>query len=213
MNIIFDLDGTLIDSAPTILKGLERVIEISGIIPLLPLTPSLIGPPLKETILQLIGHDSGISMESLVEEFKAYYDSEGYKSSQVYDGIHELLRELVVRNASLYIATNKRFEPTQKIIDYFGWTTHFKHIYSIDKYTEAPFANKAAMIAQLIQEQNIDIQSSLYIGDRIEDQEAASLNTLPTILVNWGYGDFTNVNLSSKVAMSSHDLLSKIMSL
>ena len=49
--VIFDLDGTLIDSAPSILAGLNMAIKKSGLLPVLPLTRSLVGPPLRELSL------------------------------------------------------------------------------------------------------------------------------------------------------------------
>jgi len=212
LNIIFDLDGTLIDSAPTILKGLERVVDLFGINPLLPLTQSLIGPPLKETIQSLIGNDSAYDIEDLVTEFKSYYDEEGYKATRVYDGISELLKGLVESNCALYLATNKRFLPTQKIINHLGWANYFKHVYAIDKYSDKPFSDKTAMIACLLEEQKIHQNASIYVGDRREDWEAATANSLPTILVNWGYGDFEDLEIRTSLAISAHDLLSKIAS-
>lgn len=190
--VIFDLDGTLIESAPSIFIGLDNAIRKSGLLPVLPLEPCLIGPPLKDTLRRLVGEQSNLDLDILVSDFKAYYDAEGFKESRVYPGIQELLNQLIQSNIALYLATNKRLKPTLEIVDYFGWASLFDGIYTIDKYEDAPFSNKASMIDALIKIESIERESCIYIGDRIEDHEASSANGMEAILVKWGYGNFEN---------------------
>jgi phosphoglycolate phosphatase len=190
--VIFDLDGTLIESAPSILIGLDSAIRKSGLLPVLPLEPCLIGPPLKDTLRKLVGDQSGADLDMLVSDFKAYYDTEGFKKSIIYPGIQELLNQLIQSNIALYLATNKRLKPTLEIVDYFGWTSLFDGVYAIDKYEDAPFSNKASMIDALINMESIEREGCIYIGDRIEDHEASSVNGIEAILVKWGYGNFEN---------------------
>ncbi len=190
--VIFDLDGTLIESAPSILIGLDNAIRKSGLLPVLPLEPWLIGPPLKDTLRKLVGDQSNADLDLLVSNFKAYYDAEGFKKSTIYPGIQELLNQLIQSNIALYLATNKRLKPTLGIVDYFGWTLLFDGVYTIDKYEDAPFSNKASMIDTLIKMESIERESCIYIGDRIEDHEASLANGIEAILVKWGYGNFEN---------------------
>ena len=68
-SIIFDLDGTLIDSAPSILIGFEHVLKANGIDPLTPLVPSIIGPPLAQMLKML----SGINDEKKILEKVAWF--------------------------------------------------------------------------------------------------------------------------------------------
>jgi phosphoglycolate phosphatase len=70
--IIFDLDGTLIDSASSILAGFDYVLKINGISPLKRLTPSLIGPPLIPTIRMLSGNKKKKKLHEMAIEFKDY---------------------------------------------------------------------------------------------------------------------------------------------
>jgi phosphoglycolate phosphatase len=214
MNLIFDLDGTLIDSAPTILLGLQRVIEVSGLTPVIPLGTSLIGPPLKETLASLFGNKQAMDLDALVHEFKTYYDHEAYQATQVYDGVDALLQELKKSGDTLYLATNKRYAPTKKIVTHLGWDALFEDVYAIDKYLEKPFVNKAAMLTCLQTEHAIEVAQALYIGDRLEDKEAAEHNAIPTILVNWGYGDLEKQDKDPAllIASSTKDLLQMIAS-
>lgn len=189
-HLIFDLDGTLIDSAPSILAGFEGALKIHGLAPQVALTEKLIGPPLKETLRIVSGITDPEGLQQLADSFKAYYDDQGYQQSGVYPGIPEMLEKLHQRGLTLHIATNKRLLPTLKIIAHFGWAPWFTHIYALD-VQNPPFAHKTAMVAGLLAQQGIAPETAIYIGDKAEDGEAAQANGLPFIAVHWGYGGFT----------------------
>jgi len=212
-SVIFDLDGTLIDSAPSILLGLEMVIKKSGFIPAVPLDSTLIGPPLRETFVKLVGKRKDINLDSLISDFKSYYDEDGFKNSIPYPGIRELLRHLKKISLPTYLATNKRLIPTLKIMDYLGWTSCFNQIYSIDKFADAPFINKTLMMQTLLEVESIDRTHTIYIGDRIEDLEASKANGIDAILVGWGYDEFQNIPIMDgvKCARSPEQLLKMLL--
>jgi phosphoglycolate phosphatase len=187
-NIIFDLDGTLIDSAPSILECFKRVLESNNIEPLLPLNSNLIGPPLVQTLSRLTGIQESTSLSKLTEDFKKQYDFGGYKSTVPFPGVSELLRECISSGYSLHIATNKRLMPTDLILEYLGWNQHFKSIYALDLISP-PFANKARMLSALLVDEKILHNSAIYVGDRAEDHESAIANGLEFIGASWGYRD------------------------
>ena len=186
-NIIFDLDGTLIDSAPSILGAFKQVLEQFSYSPMKPLNSELIGPPLRETLQMISGESDPEQLTLLVDAFKRSYDTEAFALSTSYAGIHEMLRSLSIGGKRLSIATNKRLIPTQKIIHFFGWETYFQAVYAIDKVKPA-YLHKAQMIQSMISDLGLQSQNCVYIGDRIEDAEAASENLMPFIYVDWGYG-------------------------
>lgn len=208
-SVIFDLDGTLIDSAPSILAGLEIAIKKSGLVPAVPLCSDLIGPPLRETFIKLVGNRKEIDLNVLISDFKSYYDSEGFKKSIPYPGIEELLQYLKKFSLPIYLATNKRLIPTLKILDYFDWTSLFNQIYTIDKFPGAPFINKTSMIQTLLEIESIEKVNAIYIGDRIEDLKASQASGIDAILVDWGYGNFKNNPIIDdvKYVFSSEQLL------
>ena len=79
MNIIFDLDGTLIDSSTGILTAIEMAFDSCNISLKKPLDITLIGPPLNKLLPILAGtHDEKV-LEALTDAFKANYDAKGYK--------------------------------------------------------------------------------------------------------------------------------------
>ena len=209
--IIFDLDGTLIDSAAAILEGLEYAIKKARLVPQLPLTSSLIGPPLKDTFRKLIGKEDGVDLDDLISSFKCFYDQEGFKKSRPYPGVEKILRDLKDLELTLYLATNKRFVPTQRIVNYFGWDHFFDEIYTIDKFANFPFEDKASMLQALLKEKSIEPNNAIYIGDREEDLWASIKNNLTAILVTWGYGDFKRMNSGNIIYLSSPEELISII--
>jgi len=186
-HILFDLDGTLIDSAPAILASFHDAFAQTGIAPARAIDASVIGPPLTETLQLLSGSDDPALVARLAEAFKASYDSEGYKATAAYAGVGALLAELAGAGLSLSIATNKRIHPTRLILAHLGWSDFFSHVYALDLFTPR-LPDKAAMVGRLLADQAIAKDQAIYIGDRSEDGESADANGLPFIAVTWGYG-------------------------
>lgn len=192
--IIFDLDGTLIDSAPSILASFRLVLEEAGISPRAPLTPSLIGPPLRQTLTTISGIDPGPRLEELAAAFARIYDSTGYRATAVYPGIPELLQELAGAGVPLAIATNKRRVPTLKILEHFRWVDYFRRVGTLDTPTP-PHADKGALITTLLADLDLEPRRTLYVGDKREDGEAADANGLPFLAVAWGYGTWAAAHM------------------
>ncbi len=193
-HILFDLDGTLIDSAPAILASFREAFAQTGIVPVRSIDESIIGPPLTETLQLLSGSADSALIRQLTEAFKASYDSEGYKATADYAGVGQLLAELAGAGLSLSIATNKRIHPTRLILEHLGWLDHFSHIYALDLFSPR-LPDKAAMIARLLADQEIAKDQAIYIGDRSEDGESADANGLPFIAATWGYGSLTSAEM------------------
>jgi len=189
-NIIFDLDGTLIDSSGSILASFAHAFRVLGLEPKRALTPELIGPPLMQTLAILSGTQEQSVLEALAYQFKSHYDAEGCKQATVFAGVVDMLEAITVSNANLYIATNKRLYPTQKIMQHLGWKKYFSKVFALDYFTPA-VANKKQMIRRMLADEHILPTSAIYIGDRYEDGVAADENELEFAMVSWGYLDDT----------------------
>jgi len=186
-NIIFDLDGTLIDSSSSILGSFAEAFRQHGITPARPLTPELIGPPLMQCLSLIAGHDDAETLAALAQAFKQHYDSEGYKLTTVFPGIEPMLA-LLARDHHLYIGTNKRIYPTRRILEHLGWGAYFQEVYALD-YFHPAVPNKAAMVGNIVAAHGMSKTETMYIGDRVEDGMAAEANQLAFAMVTWGYLD------------------------
>nr|MBP6760364.1 HAD hydrolase-like protein [Thauera sp.] len=84
-HILFDLDGTLIDSAPAIIASYRDCFAAAGHEPVRPIDASIVGPALTETLHMLTGSTDPALMEELAGHFKASYDSTGYLQTAAYE--------------------------------------------------------------------------------------------------------------------------------
>ena len=212
--LIFDFDGTLIDSAPGILATYAHVLDAAGIQPAVPLDASLVGPPLMPTMSKLTGPLAPERLAELVEQFKLHYADIGVANTPAYPDADATLRQLTEGGRTLYLATNKRTEPTLALLEKFGWAPHFYRVYCIDSQQPA-FADKTAMLRQLVDDNDLAPEHCLYIGDTRGDYLAASACGMRFAAALWGYEDWqalTNSGEMLKHAYASLDALSKHLS-
>lgn len=210
-SIIFDVDGTLVDSQESILEGFSHALAHQRIESKVPLSKEIVGPPLVDTLQKISGLIDPIKIADMVQSFVSHYDNVGYLKSIAYDGIDTLLRELKNSGMSLYVVTNKRHVPTLKILEHFRWTKFFEAVYAIDSSSVGRFKNKTDTLANLLLDFDIDPNGAVYVGDRLEDSEAARINGMDAILVSWGYGAESDLNLSSTQIVNSTKALSEIL--
>lgn len=210
--IIFDLDGTLIDSAPSILDSFKQAFSSLKIQPSVPITSDVVGPPLMPTLTKLAGQDDPELLQRLAEAFKAHYDTSGYKEAAVFDGVQDMLETLQQAGMTLYIATNKRDYPTQKIMNHLNWSRFFKGVFALDSYTPA-LASKPKMVARILADFQINPSEAIYIGDRYEDGLAADENQIEFAMVTWGYADIktTKIELNWMACRNAKELQNLLM--
>jgi len=185
-HLIFDLDGTLIDSAPSILNCFGLAFSTTNTPLAAPLTHDVIGPPLMETLKRLSGTEDATVLNTLSTAFKQHYDTTGCLESVVFEGVAAMLQQLKDQSYQLYIATNKRFYPTERIMAHLGWQAFFTGVYALD-YFNPPLQSKAEMIGRVVVDNDLVVQDCLYIGDRLEDGISADANQMDFALVSWGY--------------------------
>lgn len=201
-NILFDLDGTLIDSAPGIVESFSFAFnKIYGVACIKDIK-SLIGPPIKEVLFAVNGETNSIIMNEFVEAFKLHYDTEGFKKSQLFENVSDVLKILNNEKLGLFIATNKRKLPTKLILDYLNLNQYFKGVYCPDSF-ENIFENKTDLIQNLLTSFALEKAETLFIGDTSHDGFAAVANGLDFALVEYGYGNYEDptyrINNSIKI--------------
>lgn len=116
--ILFDLDGTLTDSAPGILATLKYALNKQNIIPPDDLD-FVLGPPLMDTFCNTF-QMSQQSAEQAYNDYYKLYAEKGMYQNSVFEGVKEMLAELKKQGKKLAVATSKSQVFAQQIIEYFG---------------------------------------------------------------------------------------------
>ena len=212
-HILFDLDGTLIDSAPAIVASYREAFRAAGHMPVRTIDESIVGPPLTETLQMLTSSCDPALIAELAGHFKASYDSTGYLQTAAYAGVGEMLAQLAGSGRRMAIATNKRLHPTRLILQHLDWSRYFDAVYALDLF-EPRLPDKAAMIARLLVDRGIAREDAVYVGDRAEDGDSADANGLPFIAATWGYGSLEAADIAPhwRVAASPAALATFILS-
>jgi len=187
--ILFDLDGTIVDSAPGITSTLAYMFEQLGKpIP----TPSellaYVGPPLLDSFRDYAGFDAAESAEALAIYREKYLNVGAYDATQ-YPGVGLVLR--AVHESPLYmsLATSKPETPATLILEHFNLARYFDVITGASD-DEVRSAKKDVVAEALVRLAALgaDISRPVLVGDREHDVHGAAANGVPTIFVDWGYG-------------------------
>lgn len=206
-HILFDFDGTLVDSAPAILNCFERVLQTHALEACRSIDASLIGPPLRQTLEALSGQSDPVVLDALALSFKDIYDTEACLQTPAYGACQHVLEQLCAQGFTLAIATNKRQAPTQTIMAALGWGTLFAKVFASDSAPQR-YSDKTGMIAALLHDFDIAPQAALYIGDTEADGRAAAANGVAFLPVAWGYGRFPEQELPLRTMQQLLDRLS-----
>ena len=186
-NWIFDFDGTLIDSAPAIKLCYEKVTK--NIAPQrINIVKNLkIGPTLSETAKVILGKEFSHKLKDFISEFKYEYDQILLSKTNAYKGVNEILKELKYRGNKIAIATNKRKEPTLKIIEHLNWGDYFNWVACLNSESKK-IRNKSELVRSILANE-IDLQESFFVGDTLNDALCAKENGLRFIKASYGYSE------------------------
>jgi phosphoglycolate phosphatase len=185
-HILFDLDGTLTDSKKGITRGVQHALDHFGIEALdLSKLEAYIGPPLLDSFMELHGMDEGQALEAITK-YREYYTSRGIMEHAVYEGIPELLLELVQKGRKLYLATSKPTPFAEKMIKEDGLIDLFEDIYG--SYLDGRRTAKAEVIDAVLKEHKLSLDHTVMVGDRSHDVIGAKSHGLHVIGVLYGYG-------------------------
>lgn len=187
--VLFDLDGTILDSAPGIISALTDTFAHLGLpVPSRDEFMAYIGPPLLSSFQDFGGLSPDKAREAL-HIYRNDYRKDGAFDSAIYPGILGLLESLRDAGVPLAIATSKPESQARAILDHFGLTEFFTVIAGASE--DDARTSKATVVGHALAElaqSGADTSQSVLIGDRIYDVEGASAHNVPTIIVEWGYG-------------------------
>ena len=182
---LFDLDGTLIDSAPGIHASIDHALAALGRPPLpVAQLPHWIGPPLRQSFAAVCA--DAAEVERAVDAYRAHYAAHGWAEHRVYPGIPELLRQLAAQGARLALVTSKVERYARQIVQAASWGQGFDAVYGAG--AASAHSEKAAQIARALQDFAVPARAAVMVGDRSYDIAGARANGVRGIGVLWGYG-------------------------
>lgn len=204
INVIFDMDGTLINSANAIC---EAVNEIRSELKFAPLEHKFImdtiNTPGKDWAKILYDIDD-FKHSSFKEGFEKYFVKHYKQSVILYEGMRELLEFLKAKNCYLAIATNAPQSSLTQILSKFEITPFFDKILGVSLGIEP---KPSPMMLRLIQDE-APFQKSIFIGDSQKDKEAAKNANMPYFHAKW-QGENLEENEFSSVANLQEKLVQK----
>ena len=184
-SILFDLDGTITDSAPGITNSIIYARRKWG----LPVGPNedyykFIGPPMPQSYEDFWGfsHEDAVRF---LQDYREYFGRQGLYENSVYPGVIDLLDALKKAGARLFIATTKPTGFSERIAERFGFRQYFELISGSDM---KDINTKYAVIEYARAVCGIDMAGAVMIGDRAHDVEGAHGHGIPCIGVTWGFG-------------------------
>ena len=186
-SILFDLDGTVVDSKPGILASSRAALAALGH-PVDTLDiDHLIGPPLEEVLAEVLRPLGDDRVAEAALAYRDHYGRTGFRETTVYPGLTAVLDQLIARGARLYIATSKRTHFAERILRRLGLFDRFAGVHGSEP--DGAMDAKADVIAHVLRTHHLTADRSLMVGDRRQDIEGARAHGVATVGVLWGYGD------------------------
>lgn len=205
--ILFDLDGTLIDSFPDVCASLNRVFAEEGL--------PLLG---QEAVETLAGNDTmtmienalsagGNSIEKAAEihpRFLANYRAHPVENTKIYPGVIEALEGFAAADTPMGICTNKPRATAEAVLDALDMSRYFQVVSCGDAPYKKPDGRHILMTLEVMK---AEISCSVFVGDNETDMAAARDAGIKSIAVTYGYRSSKAEDLDADVLIDSfHDL-------
>lgn len=211
--IAFDLDGTLVDTAPDLIRATDQVMNEIGLppIPYDEFRP-MVGQGARALVRKAsarfgVVHDDD-RLEALTQRFVEIYRAGIALTSRPFPGVERALDALAAEDAILAVCTNKKTELSLLLLDALGLTDRFAAIVGGDS-APAPKPDASHLFA------TADAAGGardriLLVGDTITDVQAARASGAPVILVSFGYGGIPAEQLGADAVITAFDELAPI---
>ncbi len=186
--VLFDLDGTILDTTPGIYKGTNFMLPQFGLPQLTPEQKKIIvGPPLSKSYPEVLGF-KGEKMKEAISVYRGFCKSQGYKYFNYYPEMTQLLEELKQKGIQIFVVTMKEQSIADLTMDSSGYDKLLDGIYGNNDIKTAP---KSELINKVIAENNLNKDEVIFIGDTDVDAEGAAISEVDFYPAMFGFG-YTN---------------------
>lgn len=185
--LLFDLDGTLIDSALGITRCVAHAFAaIGAVAPPPEHLRAWIGPPLRVSFASALGGDSA-RVEAAVAHYRERYEDIGWTEHAVYEGIEPAIAALAEAGHRLLVVTSKNEAHARKIVESLPFGSRFERV--VGASLDGRLGEKPELIAAALERSHLRAEHCAMIGDRRYDMLGARAHAMPGIGVLWGFGD------------------------
>lgn len=186
--VIFDLDGTLLDSIEDIASSMNKVLE-SLQLPTHKIEDykHFVGGGVDILVENALNNKSKEIKDEVIKRFKIEYDGKLHSKTLPYDGIYELLDELKKLDINLAVLSNKPHEFTVSYVNHFFKNYNFKEIHGQKKDVPKKPDPKAAL--DIVKCLDSSCENTYFIGDTKIDMQTAKNANMTAIGVLWGFRD------------------------
>lgn len=187
--VIWDVDGTLLDTSIGLLESTVYIIEKEGLPTISEeVLKSFAGPRIQDSLSRVYGLE-GEELKRISDEYIEHYKANGLFEAEVYPGIREALDSFSGKALKQSVVTNKRQDLAEAILDKFDLLKYMSGVFGTDsagKYT------KTDLLKQCVEKSGISPEEAVLIGDSRYDAIAASEVGVAFIGVTYGL-DFKTV--------------------
>ncbi|SUW08016.1 phosphatase, HAD family [Brachyspira pilosicoli] len=217
-NILFDLDGTITDSANGITNAVKYGIkkmsdiypELNIVLPEDDILRKFIGPPLDISFKKYIYDNQDKAMEFIKYYREDYNGNDGLFNCTLYDGIYDLIKTLYNNDFNTYLATAKPLESAVRIIKHFDLDKYFTNMYGA--ILGGAIKNKLDVLKEASLKENFNKNETIMIGDRIDDIEASKNMGFDSIAVKYGFGNDEEFRNATYIVNNTKEILEIIIS-
>ncbi len=180
---IFDVDGTLVDSAADICGAIQGVLRKTMAAPVTDeFLRGYIGRHLIELFQDVLPAIEAAQMDGLVQDYRTIYAAREHSATKAYDGVLETLAVLPGRKTT---ATTKGTPTTRIVLERFQMLPYFDHVQGTDGFPAKPSPD---VLFRAIQGLGARLEDCLFVGDSPADMEAAKRAGVKSCAVTYGYG-------------------------
>ena len=208
--IVFDLDGTLVDTAGDLVATINAILGREGMAPVdFDTAVAMVGSGAR-VMLQSAFTAQGRSLtpeklEALFEDFLAHYDEHLVDTSRPYPGVEAALDRFIAGGWRLAVCTNKTHRPALKLLGLLGLAERFAAITGQDTFSfRKPDPRH---LTETIRRAGGDIADAVMVGDSATDVDTAIAAGVPVVAVTFGYSATPVTELGATVLIDHFDEL------
>jgi phosphoglycolate phosphatase len=199
--ILWDLDGTIINSSPGVYESFNHTFKTVGMPQLTPAEMQpFMGPPLRTTFQQILGLNHGETEEALAIYRDYYLKQGGALNCDLYPGVIETIQKSGAAGITNSLATSKALRGTTLVGEHFDFLKYFDVLGTASNDEKRNAKSDVITYAfEELQKIGADLTKVILIGDRIHDVEGARHHNIEVCLVKWGFGTAQEWNLADFV--------------